>query len=424
APDAWDSLAHYLRRNGVPLDLAEKLGLVRRNERGGYYDLFRNRLLFVISDMQGRAIAFGGRVLDNSLPKYINSPESAIYHKSEVLFGLHLSKQAIREEASALIVEGYFDHLALFQAGVKNCVATCGTALTNEHARLLKRYAERVYALFDGDSAGRKATVRALDIFLDEELPASVIEVTAGEDPDSFIRQQGVEAFRERQRTARPIFDYFYRTLVSEPDAGTIEGKKRAADELVTRLRRMKNQVERDLYLREVARGLGVPEASLRRMLGGGTLQEPQRNSDQPAAVRRISPAEMLISLMATFPEVVEMVRQHGVDRLFTGFLLTVAEELMRQVGGGEPVDWPRLLDILPSPEEKGRLSAILLNEPQLADLDPRKAFDQCCQSLERSSLGDFKELRRLLAVTDVESPRYRELLEEVERLRERKSRL
>jgi DNA primase len=144
AAEKWDALTRHLEKQKVPLEAAEKLGLVRKRESGGYYDLFRNRLLFTIADPYGKPVGFGGRVLDDTLPKYINSPDSPIYHKSETLFGIDLAKQAMREQGTAIIVEGYFDHLALFQAGVKNVVATCGTALTGGHLKLLQRYAGKV----------------------------------------------------------------------------------------------------------------------------------------------------------------------------------------------------------------------------------------------------------------------------------------
>ncbi len=144
APDKWDALTRHLEQQKAPLEIAEKLGLVRKRESGGYYDMFRNRLLFTIADPYGKPIGFGGRVLDDTLPKYINSPESPIYHKSEILFGVDLAKQAMREQGAAIIVEGYFDHLALYQAGVRHAVATCGTALTSGHLKLLQRYAGKV----------------------------------------------------------------------------------------------------------------------------------------------------------------------------------------------------------------------------------------------------------------------------------------
>ncbi|HEX9023536.1 MAG TPA: DNA primase, partial [Geobacteraceae bacterium] len=253
APEKWDSLARHLEQQKVSLEVAEKLGLVRKRESGGYYDLFRNRLLFTIADATGKPVGFGGRVLDDSLPKYINSPESPIYHKSEILFGADLAKQAMREQDAVIIVEGYFDHLALHQAGVRNAVATCGTALTSGHLKLIRRYAGKVYTLFDADAAGKKATFRAMELFLEGGMPAGVVELPAGDDPDSLLRKEGTGAFAERIAKARPIFDFFIRGRIGEHDTGSIEGKVKVIEELAPYLKKIANPVERDLYLREIA---------------------------------------------------------------------------------------------------------------------------------------------------------------------------
>lgn len=268
APDRWDSLARYLEQKRLPLDAAEKLGIVRRREGGGFYDIFRNRLLFTITDSQGHCIGFGGRVLDDSLPKYINSPESPLYHKSEVLYGLDLAKLAIREKGTVFIVEGYFDHLALYRAGVKNVVATCGTALTINHVKLLRRYADKVYTLFDADSAGKRATFRAMELFLEENIPARVVLLPSGEDPDSFIKTYGAVAFEEKVNRSMPIFEYFFRDLCRQTDTGSVEGKVKVLEELAPRLSKMANSFEQDLYIKEVSRTLGVEEKLLQGRMG------------------------------------------------------------------------------------------------------------------------------------------------------------
>lgn len=422
ASEARDGLVRYLEKGGVALPLAEKLGLIRRGDRGGYYDLFRNRLLFCISDVQGRAIGFGGRVLDNSLPKYINSPESPIYHKSDVLFGLHLAKQTMRESGEAIVVEGYFDHLALYQAGVKNVVAACGTALTGSHAKLLQRYAAKVYTLFDADNAGKKATIRAIDTFLDERLPAFVVELTAGEDPDSFIRKEGSALFAERVKQAQPALDFLLRVLVREIGAGTIEGKVKIVEQLAPRLMKLENQVERDLYLRETSRVLGVPEATLRKRLGGKVLS-PVDLAPRRETKKGIAPQEMLLSLMGKYPDVAQRVKEYGIDRLFQPEFTTVAETVAEQALAGE-VHWSIVLDIVESPEAKSRLAAMLLDEGRLDDVDPHKAFEQCRLSLERETLKDLKMLSREIAGVEPDSPRYHELLRQMNLLRSKKSQL
>lgn len=427
APDRWDYLTRHLQHRSVSLDLAEKLGLVRRRDGGGFYDTFRNRLLFTITDIHGRAIGFGGRVLDDSLPKYINSPESPIYHKSDVLFGVSLAKGTMREAGNAIVVEGYFDHLALYQAGVKNVVATCGTALTEGHIKLLKRYAGKVYTLFDADNAGRKATLRAMDLCLDAGFPAHVVELTAGEDPDSFIRKEGADAFSARLEKARPVLDYFFRQLVRDGETGTVDGKVKVIEELTPRLAKVTNAIERELYVREIARVLGVDVRSLARKIGGSTVPVATRDSRNATQARRqhgASPEEMLLSLMGRYSEVAERVRTHGPARIFGPLLLPVAEAILDRLGAGAAVEWGEVLDLVEGPEERGRLAAFLVNDEHLADVDVHKAFDQCRTALERNSLGGMKELARELAATDPDDPRYGELLAEIDALRNRKSQL
>ena len=192
-----ETLSKHLAGKNFSAEDIRKTGLVRPGKQGrGDYDLFRNRLLFPIHDLQGRMVAFGGRVLDDSLPKYINSPETEIYHKGQVLYGLYQARDAIRHSDTALVVEGYFDVLALHRAGFTNAVATCGTALTPDHARLLKRYADKILLIFDEDAAGRQATFRAMDALLPSGLAVSVVAMPSGEDPDSLLKARGESGFR------------------------------------------------------------------------------------------------------------------------------------------------------------------------------------------------------------------------------------
>lgn len=421
APPGWDNLAKFLQRKGIAPEQAEKLGLLRRRDGGGFYDTFRNRLLFTIADLHGRTIGFGGRVMDDSLPKYINSPESPIYRKSEVLFGLDMAKKGMREKGSAIIVEGYFDHLALYRAGFTNVVATCGTALTPGHLQLLKRYAEKLYVLFDGDSAGKKATVRSLDLCLDAEFPASVVRVPSEDDPDTFLRREGAEGFAPLLEQAVPIFEFFYKDLLTELDVRSVEGKLAFDREVRPRLLKMRNPLERSLYEKEIGQILGIDRGTLRRTLGGAPTPPPR---PAPAPKREMAgPREVLLSLMVKFPEVTNKVVQYGAERLFSGGELAVAQAIAAQATQGD-VDIPALLERIESPEERTRLSSLFVEDEHLEDIDPLKAFDQCCQTLERDSLKGVKALARELAQVDPDSPRYRELLAEIERLRNKKAKL
>ena len=423
APAGWDNLAKQLQRKGIAPELAEKLGLLRKKEGGGYYDTFRNRLLFTISDLHGRAIGFGGRVMDDSLPKYINSPESLVYRKSEVLFGLDLAKKGMREKGSAIIVEGYFDHLALYRAGFTNVVATCGTALTPPHLKLLRRYAERVYMLFDGDDAGRKATVRSMELFLEEGFPARVVEVPTADDPDTFLRREGATGFEPLLERARPIFEFFYRSLLGSLDTRGVEGKVAFVNEVAPRLAKIADPMERSLYEKEICRAIGIEPGMLRNKAGITQLSgraQPQPKREQPSA----GTEEVLLTLMVKFPEVVERVAAHGAEKLFTAAHLRVAEAILAQAAEGE-LDLPQILESVDSPEERGRLFSLFVEDAHLEDMNALKAFEQCRQTLERGALkGGGKALARELATVDPDSPRYGEILAELEGLRNKKSKL
>ena len=424
APDKWDSLTRYLEKQKACLETAEKLGLLRKRDNSGYYDLFRNRLLFTIADPYGKPVGFGGRVLDDSLPKYINSPESPIYHKSEILFGVNLAKQAMREEGAAIIVEGYFDHLALYQAGVHYALASCGTALTGGHLKLLQRYARKIYTLFDSDSAGKKATFRAMELFLEAGLPASVVELPTGEDPDSFLRKEGNAAFAARVAKARPIFDYFIRDLIGSHDTGSVEGKVKVVEELAPHLRKISNLVERDLYLREIARVLGINERTLAKKIGGATVTTAEFVPQREKTRRRADTEDMLLALMGKYQEVAGKVAEYGVANLFSPGLVPVAEAILAQMREGRDVDWGLLLDQVEAPEERSRLASLFVSDAHLEGINALEMFDGLCKSKEKEALRKIKYLSRELDKEDYGSPRYQEIQEEIKELCIKKSQL
>src|SRR5210317_207020 len=275
APGGWESLAKHLAGKSFSSEDSQKAGLVRpgKQERGDY-DLFRNRLLFPIHDLQGRMVAFGGRVLDDSLPKYINSPETDVYHKGQVLYGLYQARDAIRHSDTVLVVEGYFDVMALHRAGFTNAVATCGTALTPDHARLLKRYADKILLIFDEDAAGRQATFRAMDALLPSGLAVSVVAMPAGEDPDSLLKTRGEEGFRRCLDAARPVLEVFIEDQLRSND-DTVEGRARAANQALERIRRLPEELERSLYLQRLAKLIGLNVEDLQSKLRGSRPAAP-----------------------------------------------------------------------------------------------------------------------------------------------------
>jgi DNA primase len=414
-----DPLARHLEGKRVPLELAEKLGVVRRSERGGWQDLFRNRLIFVIADPQGRVCGFGGRVLDDGLPKYINSPESPIYRKSDILFGLDLAKGVMREQRNVIIVEGYFDHLGLYQAGIRNVAATCGTALTSGHVKLLSRYAERCYLLFDADSAGRKATFRAMDVCFQENFPARVVTLPEGDDPDSFVAARGAGEFSSCLQRSVTAFEHYLTTLLAEAAPEGLDGRVRAAGEISRTLAKVVNPIERDLYEREAAKRLGIDRTVLR---GGRVASVPSpMGAASPSPQKNAGPEEMLVTLVARFPQVRRKVVEYGPDKLFGPELLPVVTALL---DGEREVDDARLLELVGDLAIRSSIASLLIDDRILAGMDPDKAFQQCRSALAKEELKDMKSLMRQLAGLDPESPEYRQLLSEMDHLRNKKSQL
>ena len=436
APQRRDSLSQALRAAGHKPEVAATLGLIRRGERGDWYDLLHNRLIFPIRDHQGQPIAFAGRVLDNSLPKYINSPESPLYRKSNTLFGLDLALREIRLASAAIVVEGYFDHLALYRAGVKNVVATCGTALTDSHIALLKKHAERIYLLFDGDNAGRTATVRAMELCLEQKLPAYVVTLPNGEDPDSFLAGASVEAFRTRVESAKPAFEQFLHWLLSKTPPSSTDNKARLVREIVPRLARITEAIERTLYEKEVCRLLDIDDlAGFHRRVQQQQTQTPRSpKAAEPSAlpVRRPPPAprdrgqELLLVLMACFPGARDEAARHGCDLLFDEQHRPLAEALLAVATPDDSTEtglWSRVLTQLADPHQQD-LAARLALEDQAGLDDWRNAFNDCRQRREKAGMKELKQIAVRLATLPPDSDEYHELLARADRLRNRKSTL
>lgn len=425
APDRRDGLVKHLKNNGVELDSAVKLGVVRKSDTG-WYDLFRNRLIFPIRDGRGQVIAFAGRVLDSSLPKYINSPESPLYHKSSVLFGLDMALPSIRTGNSVIIVEGYFDHLALYRAGVQNVVATCGTALTGIHAGLIKRHAERVYTLFDSDGAGKKATIRSMELFLEQRIPAYVISLPAGDDPDSFLAAHTTEDFTALRDKARPAFEFFVRSLLAETPPDSVDSKVRVIDDIVPRFRKIADSVERDLYEKEICRLLGITVHAFRKRMGGGKLSQKETRPDQDTAIQPgDNIQDTLLALLLNYPDARDEIVRVGLETVFRDDYLELAGLILDRLSASEDSQMlNQLAETIEKPKQKSLFSRILVSEGYLADIEWRSVLDQCTRSNEKKQLGSIKDIAARLAVLDPGCAEYGDLLKQADALRTRKSKL
>jgi DNA primase len=267
APELWDDTVNWAKSKNYELPLVEKAGLIiRKEETGNYYDRFRGRLMFPICDEQGRVIGFSGRILsgDEKTAKYVNSPETAIFTKSKVFFGLDKSKRALLDAQSAIVCEGQLDLIACFMAGVQNVVAPQGTAFTDQHARILKRYVDEVVLCFDSDEAGQNAAVRSLDHLLASGIAVRVAVMPKPHDPDSFIKNSGGEKFRELIQNADGFFDYFLNRLCSQNEINSDKGRISILRTMAEAVHKTGSAVLIDTYAQKTALRLGVSTESVR----------------------------------------------------------------------------------------------------------------------------------------------------------------
>jgi DNA primase len=284
---AWDGLLKALMREGFKPDELARGGLAaakeqegkRARDASGYYDRFRSRLMFPIYDLRRSVIGFGGRVLDDGLPKYLNSPETPLFNKGRALYALERAREAAGKSGTVVIVEGYFDAIALHQAGVTNVVATLGTALTPDHVRTLRRFATKIVLLFDPDEAGIRASVRSVDLFADSGLGVRVVSLPSGDDPDTFIRSHGAEAFHALVAEAPSLLDFAVDRCLQQASSGLLEDRLRSVDEILRILHNVRHRLEKEECVRRVAERLGVSERRLVERYGD--VRPPERRPAQ-----------------------------------------------------------------------------------------------------------------------------------------------
>jgi len=295
APEKTSGLLNTIKKEKLPIKDAVRLGLA--GERGGqqYYEKFFGRLIFPIFNPAGKIVGFGGRVLGQGLPKYLNSSETPLFRKGATLYGLFQAKESIRKMDRVVVVEGYLDAIALSQFGISYVVATLGTALTPDHVRILARYSKNIIALFDGDDAGRKAAARSFEIFIEGGLLGRAAFLPKGEDPDTFVRSRGKDALEQVIERAVPLADYHFSWL-EHRYGRSLEGKSQIAGEVSRLLSKIQNPFEVDLLVRRAVDTLGVREELLRR-----TSPAAPRNHGYKAVSATAKPASRARARTAFF---------------------------------------------------------------------------------------------------------------------------
>ena len=424
APAGWTNLVSHLRQTSIDLRLAQSLGLIIPRKQEGWYDQFRNRIIFPIMNTSGRMVGFGGRALDDAMPKYLNSPESAIYKKGRSIYGIHTAGKEIRERDLALVVEGYFDLLSLHQNGFGNAVAPLGTALTQDQIRILKRYTRNFVIIFDPDEAGIRATFRALEPFMEEEIHPKTVMLPNGQDPDSFVRQGGPEALARAIESAVALMEAFIDHSMKKGNLKTVEGKVQIGRTILPVLKTVRDPLERKLYARSVSERLGVDERDLfpsfeERRVNFRSRGSSQQTGSKPQGMFP-APEEALLEVMLNHCSFIPSVFETGVIEDFESEDLRQAARLLKESfeKKGE-VRMAEVLSQVSSEDLKSRLSLwALLGRFREEDL--QRAVEDCIREVKRSRL---KRDRRVItqkireAEKTDQAVRLEELLVEQQRL-------
>ncbi len=311
APDEWDFLVGAAQKEGLSLEVLERGGLaVPREGKSGCYDRFRNRVIFPICDTRDRVIAFGGRVFgEESGPKYLNSPETELYVKGKILYGLHVAASEIRAKDFCLVVEGYMDMVSPYQHGIRNVVASMGTSLTEAQIQLIRRYTRNVVMVYDGDLAGEMATLRGLDLLLTAQMRVKVAGLPGGLDPDSMIRAHGVKAFARVIQESQDLFDYKLNLLKQKFDPKQMEGRVRICEEMLPTIKRVPNAIQRGEYVKRLSELLGISEELVWAEYGKVRLEsgwKPAAVIGPTAPKAPMSPEESLAGLLLENPAWIE----------------------------------------------------------------------------------------------------------------------
>ena len=389
APKGWDNLLRFFTKKNISLDLVEKAGLiVSRKEKSGFYDRFRDRLIFPIFDLNMQVIGFGGRVMDDSLPKYLNSPETPVYNKSRSLYGLHLAKMKCRENERVFIVEGYFDLLTLHQHGLQDSVATLGTSLTPEHVQLIKGFVGkdgRVILVFDSDDAGIKASQRSIEVFDKGYINAQILILPDGYDPDSFIFEFGVESFLDLVSEAQGIIPFLMDSAVKKHGL-SIEGKIRIISEMKEPLGSITDNVRRSLYIKELAECINIDEfavlekirkISVRNRDGAkrptwpntGLGRGHHKTSVPDKAQKKAFQGKwdklerQIIAMMLQFPQILFEIYERNILDLFENNTLKLIGQVLLTHKDDSKVQISDIINLIEEKEQKNIVASLAIGE-------------------------------------------------------------
>ena len=399
APPEWDGLTKAMLKEGFsPTDLVAAGLSIPRDQSGsqksavsGHYDRFRSRIMFPITDLRKRVVAFGGRVLGDEMPKYMNSPETPLFKKGQTLFALDAAREAASQQQALIIVEGYFDAVALHQAGIRHVAATLGTALTPEHITVIRRFATNIVLLFDPDQAGVRAALRTLDLFVNSGLSVKVVSLPQGEDPDTYVRQYGADGFAALHRAAPSLLDFAMEHSLRTAESGSVEDRIRAVDAVLRILQKSAHPIEREERIRLVAERLGL---SQQRLIDRYPMlvSEDQRRSDRgpkassvsvPSKVKTNPEERDLAHLLVQGSLSAADLRKLSPEAFSTPAYRRLIECAMQHLGEDGRLSVRSLLDALITDEVCGALVSELSMQEQHYD-DVPAHIAGCLETLER----------------------------------------
>ncbi len=403
APNKWDACGDYLKSRGATRSQIEQSGLVTIKEnRSGYYDRFRGRLMFPICDTQGRVVAFGGRLLGDGEPKYLNSPETAVYTKGDHLFGLGHSRDSIRRRGYAVLVEGYLDFLIPFQAGVTQLVASLGTALTESQVRLLGRYTRRVVVNFDPDSAGVAATKRSLELLVAQGFQVNVLTLPDNLDPDEYIREHGPQSYLKILKSSQPFLDYIVQEAIGRYDQSRPEGKVETINAILPYLRLVRDRIERAEQFERIADRLKIDSKLIREEFKKAADTRQETISDRiMTSMIAVKPAEKkllecLLNHATVRRSLLDEITDQDLEGLRTRALFNLILDFERQ---GRELTYPAIVQQLDDQDLARDLLPSLMHGDDFGKSDENSPEHQLRSSAQREARESLDSLRSIHSI-------------------------
>ena len=400
-------LLKFLTSKNVSLTIAEKAGLVISKDSGrSCFERFRGRLMFPIVDIRNRVVGFGGRVLGDGMPKYLNSPETPVFRKSEILYGLNTTKEFIRKKDAVLVVEGYFDLLALYQSGICNVVATLGTALTERHIRLLKRYTELFYTIFDSDIAGKKAAMRSLPLYLEEEVNPKIVLLAGEKDPAQLICDFGKSMMLDVIKKAIPLLDFYISERAKGFNFGDANGKVSFVEDVLPVFKLIKDPLKRGLFVKTVSEFTGIREEDIVLRIKKTSVIKKGKKTMMNKGVNTIQSfskaQENLVKIFIIHPELYT-------DDL-SGVFENFSDDSLKKIGTlwegladkGERLNFSALMDHIEDNVLRSRLSELLVGDASMEGEDLKRVLNDCIRTIKLHSLEiEKKDLMRSIKAAE-----------------------